>query len=377
MPLLASCQGLATPRPDRRDDVVDPPRHIDPVSQPPSEEQNSPCDSGTDSRGELFAAPDFSKVLRFVAGLRPYRRPGVRLETELLEDGRPLVHHYGHGGGGVTVSWGTAEIAARLVERVSPPPCDAVVLGAGVIGLTTAAVLRERGYGVRIMAREFLSGTTSYLAGAQWAPSWVNVHKRSTEGGGDSLSSVLRVSHRRFAQLEGGEWGITRRPNFAVDRGSAVFKIPSGLFPKAQRLDRLPFSGPDRSGWVQETFLVEPPVYLARLQEQLAASGVVFEQRSFVDRRELVDIGGHAVIDCLGLGAKALFGDRRLVPIRGQLVHLQPGDYPYLLSHWGYVFPRKDAVILGGTFEKGVKNAAPNVAACGRILQRHKRFFGA
>ncbi|MEU0458917.1 FAD-dependent oxidoreductase, partial [Streptomyces sp. NPDC006129] len=47
-------------------------------------------------------------------GLRP-TRPAVRLERDALPDGRLLVHNYGHGGGGVTVAWGCAEEAARLV----------------------------------------------------------------------------------------------------------------------------------------------------------------------------------------------------------------------------------------------------------------------
>ncbi|XP_022375966.1 D-aspartate oxidase [Enhydra lutris kenyoni] len=55
--------------------------------------------------------------IREKVGLRPFR-PGLRLQTELLaQDGRrlPVVHHYGHGSGGISVHWGTALEAARLV----------------------------------------------------------------------------------------------------------------------------------------------------------------------------------------------------------------------------------------------------------------------
>uniref|UniRef100_A0A8D2JUI1 D-aspartate oxidase n=2 Tax=Theropithecus gelada TaxID=9565 RepID=A0A8D2JUI1_THEGE len=57
--------------------------------------------------------------IREKVGLRPYR-PGVRLQTELLaRDGRrlPVVHHYGHGSGGISVHWGTSLEAARLVSE--------------------------------------------------------------------------------------------------------------------------------------------------------------------------------------------------------------------------------------------------------------------
>ncbi|XP_034847701.1 D-aspartate oxidase isoform X3 [Mirounga leonina] len=55
--------------------------------------------------------------IREKVGLRPFR-PGLRLQTELLaQDGRrlPVVHHYGHGSGGISVHWGTALEAASLV----------------------------------------------------------------------------------------------------------------------------------------------------------------------------------------------------------------------------------------------------------------------
>ncbi len=55
-----------------------------------------------------------AEILEHRAGLRP-GRPEVRLEAEILENGIPCVHNYGHGGSGVTLSWGCAEDAARLV----------------------------------------------------------------------------------------------------------------------------------------------------------------------------------------------------------------------------------------------------------------------
>jgi D-amino-acid oxidase len=51
-------------------------------------------------------------------GLRP-ARPFVRLELDTLSDGRPLVHDYGHGGSGFTLSWGCADEVARTVSSVS------------------------------------------------------------------------------------------------------------------------------------------------------------------------------------------------------------------------------------------------------------------
>jgi D-amino-acid oxidase len=56
------------------------------------------------------------KVIGVRVGLRPFRKTGVRLETGQLGDGRRVIHNYGHGGAGFTLSWGCAEDVLRLVR---------------------------------------------------------------------------------------------------------------------------------------------------------------------------------------------------------------------------------------------------------------------
>ena len=81
-------------------------------------------------------------------------------------------------------------------------------------------------------------------------------------------------------------------------------------------------------------------------------------------------------LDELPAEAATLFTDAAVVPIRGQLVHLRPQALPYLLDHPdGYVVPRSDALILGGSFEEGVSEAATDPATCARILDANRRFF--
>ena len=55
-------------------------------------------------------------VLRERVGLRPFRKSGVRLEEEKLRDGRSVIHNYGHGGAGFTMSWGCAENVFELAK---------------------------------------------------------------------------------------------------------------------------------------------------------------------------------------------------------------------------------------------------------------------
>lgn len=83
-------------------------------------------------------------------------------------------------------------------------------------------------------------------------------------------------------------------------------------------------------------------------------------------------------MNCLGLGAGALFADEAVVPIRGQLVHLRPQPLAYLLDHpTGYMVPRSDALVLGGSFEEGIGEVRTDPATCARILADNRRFFRA
>ena len=74
------------------------------------------------------------------------------------------------------------------------------------------------------------------------------------------------------------------------------------------------------------------------------------------------------IFNCTGIGARDLFGDSELQPVRGQLAVLQP--QPEVLyaaaGRWGYMFPRPDGILLGGTFERDVWDTTPDPAAIDR-----------
>ena len=320
--------------------------------------------------GMLLPTPDFSEaaVLRRVAGIRPYRRGGPRVERERFGQ-KWLVHDYGHGGGGITLSWGCAHEALDLLAEVCPPSERVAVLGAGVSGLSCALLAARRGHEVSLYARDFPPDTTSDIAGGQWSPSLVGA--RWT----DDYRRILRRSHAAFAELVGRGWGVDLVPNYATrGAGSTLRSLPRELVPY-EELERLPFAGPDRAGGVYQTFMIETPFYLQRLLRELQAAGVDLERREFGSSAELAGLEQGAIINTLGLGAGRLFGDARVLPVRGQLVHLRPLGVRYMLSASGYLFARGDAVILGGTVERGVEQATPVAADCERILAGHRRFF--
>src|SRR5829696_7046688 len=122
-----------------------------------------------------------NRIIREVVGLRPYRPDGFVVDAKRFRS-KLLVHNYGHGGGGVTLSWGTASLAVDLARdfliahKPARPPRFAV-LGCGVSGLSTARLLQRRfqnGPGtVTIYAKGIPPDTTSNVAGAWWSPTSV------------------------------------------------------------------------------------------------------------------------------------------------------------------------------------------------------------
>ena len=320
-----------------------------------------------------LAAPNLAddQVLRFVAGIRPYRKGGVRIERETVGN-KTVIHNYGHGGAGYTLSWGSAHAAVDLLPRGHSVEC--VVLGAGVVGLSTAAVLLERGSRVRIVAKAFPPHTTSDIAGAEWSPDIVE--RGYTEAEQRRFDAMLRTSWKRFQKLRGDRWGITQRPIYeANDVVSGLDELPKGIMSPAVNLRSLPFA-PHHRGRVFQTFLIEAPLYLQQLLSQVKSTGARLEQRTLESPLSLTEFSEPVIFNCLGLGAGAAFDDKAVVPIRGQLVHLRPQALPYLLDHPnGYMVPRKDALVLGGTFEVNVSDPTPDAAMCARILDDNRKFF--
>src|SRR5262245_55166814 len=136
------------------------------------------------------------RIIRTVVGLRPFRPSGFHVGAEALGD-KLLVHNYGHGGGGVTLSWGTANLAVeKVIESGRGGP--AADLGCGAVGLATARLLQNRGFDVTIYARALPPDTTSNIAGASWYPTLVVDEALRTPAFNAQFERAARFSHRYF-----------------------------------------------------------------------------------------------------------------------------------------------------------------------------------
>jgi D-amino-acid oxidase len=320
-----------------------------------------------------------NRIIRRVVGLRPFRPTGFVVRAENL-DGKLLVHNYGHGGGGVTLSWGTAALAADLV-RESGRGGPAAVLGCGVIGLSSARILQERGFDVTIYARRLPPETTSNVAGAMWNPSFVVDRLHRTPEFDAQFERAQKISHRTFQGLVGADYAVRWRELFVLSNDPSVNGLPDWglpeLYPERRVLTAAesPFASPRVV--VEDTLFIEPPTYLRALLRDFHLAGGRIVVRELASSAEVLALAEPVVVNATGLGARELFGDRELVAIKGQLTVLLPqaGVNYAVVTEDLYMFPRSDGIVLGGTHERGVETLDPDLEAEKRILAGQRAIF--
>ena len=122
---------------------------------------------------------------------------------------------------------------------------------------------------------------------------------------------------------------------------------------------------------------VETGRYLRQMLRDVQVAGGRIEVRRFASPADIAALPERLVFNCTGLGSRDLMGDAELQPVRGQLAILEPQpEVRYAaLGDFGYMFPRPDGIVLGGTFERGVWDTTPDPKAIARIVASHKRFF--
>lgn len=301
-------------------------------------------------------------LMKITVCTRPLREAGPRLEaTE--QNGRPLVHNYGHGGSGWSLAWGYAEEARRLLARARPG--SVAVLGAGAIGLATATALAETGARVTVYARQFPMETRSARATGVWSPSSrIGLASAAAPGFGDLWERLARKSYARHLSYVGRSGApVEFTPRFYVRTGApepALAEPPSsgndfleldrrlrGLTPPWAEREGTPFPSENgvRSGLVMTFNIAE---YTRQLVEDLGAMGAKFERAEIGSPRDATALPGDALVNCSGYGAKALFGDETLVPVRGQIAWLAPQiDRLYGVIHRNVTaLSRRDGLLI-------------------------------
>jgi glycine/D-amino acid oxidase-like deaminating enzyme len=338
------------------------------------------------------------RIVDIAVCTRPFRAQGPRIEAERM--GRQLViHNYGHGGSGWSLSWGSARAAVALA--LAARPRQIAVIGCGAIGLTTAIEAQRAGLRVRIVARERPPEVASSAASGVWSPA----SRICTEDHADPVfrqgwELMARYSWHRFQRLLGVagtpvEWrdGYVlsdtpfNQPMPAEHERATEPEYPDlesqlpDMRPRSVALSAAehPFPVAHARRYTQLVFNLAS--YSRLLMDEFLQQGGTIETRTFTHRREFASLPERVLVNATGYGAKALMGDETLTPVRGQTARLipQPGvDYGITWrGHNLSVVPRRDGILVqaqaAGDF--GNADTTPDRAASEAAVARLASLF--
>ncbi|MFD3521574.1 FAD-dependent oxidoreductase [Streptomyces sp. NPDC058653] len=245
-----------------------------------------------------------------------------------------------------------------------------IVVGGGVVGLTTAVVLAERGRRVRVWSRDPAARTTSAVAGALFWPYRIEPAERVGPWALRSLREYLVLAGDPAAT------GVRVAAGLMTDTPLAGLGSWADELPELReaRRDELP------DGCAQALRgrlpLIDMPAHLAYLEERLGAAGGGVERRTVAGLAEPAAEAA-VVVNCSGLGARELVPDASVFPVRGQLVVVEnPGIDEWLVSAAGngagtsYLFPQPFGLVLGGTAEDHAWDPRPDPETAAAIVER-------
>jgi D-amino-acid oxidase len=300
------------------------------------------------------------RVIKETVGLRPFRQSGPRVETQELGK-KTIVHNYGHGGSGWSLSWGTAMIATELVQQTNARQVG--VMGCGVVGLATARTLQQNGYEVTIYTKDSYPNITSAMATGTWSPTSRLVHpSKVTPEFAAMYQKACTHSYKTFQRLLGlnqvVDWmdnyrvhsGEERRSDYSDELKSKLNTPAVDFYPKAELLSKKenPFTYPTVSR--NPTTIFNIPAYLKMMRDDFLLAGGKIQNKTFSKPEDVDALPENCIVNCTGLGAQEIFGDEELMPVSGQLCFLIPQpELTYRANMGGvYFIPRRDGIMLGG-----------------------------
>jgi glycine/D-amino acid oxidase-like deaminating enzyme len=198
------------------------------------------------------------------------------------------------------------------------------------------------------------------------------------------FKEASHYAHRRYQSFAGDEYGVHWRAIYRI--GTRPYAPPSQSNPMSDIQDLYPgkvlepgenpFDVPNVRR--EYSMLIEPAVYLNAIRRDFLIAGGRLRVSEFASAADLVQIPEKLIFNCTGLGARALFNDTELTPVKGQLVSLLPQpeiDYCTLGPGNIYMFPRRDGILLGGSHDEGVWDPTPDPETTARILKENAALF--
>ncbi len=305
------------------------------------------------------------RLFNITVCLRPFRAAGPRLDTEHVGD-KLVVHNYGHGGSGWSLSWGSGAIAVK--QALARGERDIAVIGCGALGLTAALLAQRAGARVTIYAKELVPNVRSARATGVWSPDSRIALAAQAPPGFDALwEDMTRASYKTFLGL----LGLPGDPVAWTERyvlsdhapGSAARRRadPIGFAHYQSRVRDLtppnetvaPGDHPFATPYVQRgpTLQFNIMEYSHLLMTDFLLAGGKTEVMEFHTPADLARLPQKVVINCPGYGARALWKDETVTPVRGQIGWLVPQpevDYAFVYKTVS-VLSRRDGIVVQAT----------------------------
>jgi D-amino-acid oxidase len=341
------------------------------------------------------------RVFDITVCLRPFRAQGPRIEAEQIRD-TLVVHNYGHGGSGWSLSWGSANLAIQ--KALVNSPAQVAVIGCGAIGLTSAIIAQRAGVAVTIYARDLLPQTRSSRAEGIWGPdSRIALEGSVSPQFGDQWEQMARFSFKTYRQYLGlpgtpVEWRdryslsdvpfeeqSQRAENLDTPRFARYNSRLADLVPKPQDLPAGTTPFPVKYVRRSEGMQFNIPDYAHTLMRDFFAAGGKFVRREFHAPNDLTQLDEKVVINCPGYAAREWWSDNSITPVRGQIQWLIPQpEVNYGFSYKGVsILSRRDGIAVqdnSGGETQGYNNSSelPDRAeadhAVGVIADLYSRF---
>jgi len=305
------------------------------------------------------------RITQVTVCTRPFRAQGPRLDVERIGQ-KNIVHNYGHGGSGWSLSWGSSAIAVHKAMTFGER--EVAVIGCGAMGLTSGLLLQRAGARVTIYAKDLPPNVRSSLASGIWSPdSRICFEEHATPAFKQMWASMARQSFQTYQSL----LGLPGNPvefidnYFVSDTAGAARRGPApedsrpkfaelqldllgDLIPRGEPFG--PGTHPFRDRYLRRSsfmmFNIAP--YARLLMSDFLANGGKIEIAEFHSPAELATLREKVLINATGFGARALFGDESITPVRGQVARMIPQpEINYGLFYKGVSFlPRRDGLVF-------------------------------
>ena len=249
---------------------------------------------------------------------------------------------------------------------------EVIVIGCGVIGMTTAITMQKNNYTVKIITNKLPAETTSAVAAAIWLPYEVKPF--------DKVKIWSSASYDRYAQLAIDSSAGVSMIDMTIVIGSEEDAWWKDALPQQniRRASENELPGIHKQGYILKVPMIETQLHLQFLLQEFEKNGGIVEMKEVTNLHDLAS--ENRVVNCTGLAAKQLTGDTELYPIQGQIVYLKhdptikctmseilEGENKDLLA---YIVPRSDYTVLGGTAKANNDGLRPSDDEAKAIIKR-------